>query len=546
MTRILAIANIKGGVGKTTTTANLAAALAARGRRVLAIDLDPQSSLTASIAVTAQLNTLTIADALDGKSAPVESLIVSTTEGFDLVPACRELRSVERELEGRGVRPFGLRDAIAPLDGRYAYILIDCPANAGILTGCALATATDVVIPLPPDYLALQTVDWLVQITQQVRGQLNPNLRVAGLLLAMYAPGTAHARQIITTARARYGIDIPFFSTAIRLDDKLRSAPLARQSILRYAPDSASAAAYRHLAGEIEEGIREPEPVDAAGAMRRARLAGARGDRGAAYRDYCRATELEPQHVAAWIGRAESAEDETEAIRAWARAAQLDPACEQARLQLGSSITAHLIRSSPPAIQELVALGHYLLQAGQQPYAELAFRRVTDLAPEHAEAWLGRARAAQDSQAALAHCDKVISLAPNDARALAEREVIIGRLRAEGETLVQEARRAAQSGERAGAHRLFRRAAELDPHNERAWLGCARTCGDNEQAVGFVERALEVNPDSTEALTLFHWLWTPEPASWTSRVPWSTLISIALALAVLVSTGFLLFQHLFR
>ncbi len=151
MSRIVAIANIKGGVGKTTTAANLAAALAERGCRVLAVDLDPQASLTLSLGVQPHNLPKTIRDALSARAAPLSSLLCHTGANFDLAPANHDLRGAERELDDGQVRIFALRETLEPLRDRYDYILLDCPANAGVFTGNALVCANDVVIPFPPD-----------------------------------------------------------------------------------------------------------------------------------------------------------------------------------------------------------------------------------------------------------------------------------------------------------------------------------------------------------------------------------------------------------
>jgi chromosome partitioning protein len=141
MSRTLAIANIKGGVGKTTTTANLAAALAERGRKVLAIDLDPQASLSLALGIPISTEGQTIREALSVDARPVSTLLIATRENFDLVPASHGLRNLEHDLENGRVHLFALRDALAPVRGRYDYILLDCPASSGVLTGNALAAA---------------------------------------------------------------------------------------------------------------------------------------------------------------------------------------------------------------------------------------------------------------------------------------------------------------------------------------------------------------------------------------------------------------------
>ncbi|HEX7589179.1 MAG TPA: ParA family protein, partial [Anaerolineae bacterium] len=320
MSRVLAIANIKGGVGKTTTTANLAAALVERKHTVLAIDLDPQASLTFSLGITTEDSTKTISDALDARGSTLASILQSTTEHIDLVPASHALNQVAQRLESTHASVTLLRAALEPLREQYDYILIDCPANAGILTGEALAAADQVVVPLIPDSLSVQALSWLLFIVEQVRETANPTLHVAGLLLTMYDPQTRNAREIIESVHRLYGAQVPFYNAVVKYSVLLREAVSAGKSVIAFAPDSQAAMAYRVLAEEIEKGIRETPASELYFVLERGNAALDQKDLKTAYAAFCRATELDAKLVRAWVGRADSAPAWDEGVRSLARA----------------------------------------------------------------------------------------------------------------------------------------------------------------------------------------------------------------------------------
>ncbi len=543
MSRILAIANIKGGVGKTTTTANLAAAVVERGRKVLAVDLDPQASLTLSVGLQPEQLSLTIRDALTLTAKPVSELLQTTRAQFDIVPANHDLRAIERELEAGRIRVFALRDVLEPLRLRYDYILLDCPASAGIFTGNALAAANEVIIPFPPDYLGLQAVDWLLRLIREIKSRINPNLHVAGFLLGMYDPRTRHSRSIISAAQKRYGTEIPFFSSMVPLNVHIREAPLEGQTVLQYAPRSPAAAAYRSLALEVEEGIHEAEPQDVYGAVRRGRAEMEQNDRTSAYIAFCRATEFDPNEIEGWIGRAQSTSDANDAIRCWARAAQLRPADAPVREALKRNLDERLFYATAIDIQELLPLGHFLLEVGQRTLADDLFRRIIELDAKNEPAWIGRAQSALDPQLAVVAFTRALELNPANPQTQRELAEAQGRVRSEAACRVDDARALAQKGDREQAHRLFRQAVEMDPQNDRGWVGCARTCDDQSQALQWVRKALEINPDNAEAQNLYRWLWVPEKEGWTLPLPWQTLVSILLALVILSVAFYLIFQH---
>ncbi|MCL4393848.1 MAG: AAA family ATPase [Chloroflexi bacterium] len=508
MARILAVANIKGGVGKTTTTANLAAALTQRGRHVLAVDLDPQASLTLSFGFQPEQMPKTIGDALDHTATPLAAVAVTTHEGFDLVPANHELNDIARDLEQPRPRMAALRSALEPLRGRYDYVLIDCPANAGILTGLALTAADQVVIPFTLDYLNYQSVKWLLTIVRGVRQALNPGLRIGGIFFTMSLLKTRHAQAVLAALQRDYSSEIPFFSTSVRQSVKLREASSAGKSIFEYAPDSVGAEAYRSLALEIDEGIRPAPANELYNALARAQQAIALQDLRTAYAEFCRATELKPELVQAWIGRAESAAEWDEGARSYARALQIETKPEiQARLvklvkdKLGSAAAAD--------VPQLVTVGHYMAEAGQVDLARRLFERATELDPTHEQAWLGRARTAETARQAVDLAKRGLELNPQSAQAKAALDQANGRLKEEAAKRVEEGTTLLRSGQKAEAHARYQQAVELDPQNDRGWLGCARTTADYRAAFEHARKAVEINPANEEARELYLYLWDP-------------------------------------
>jgi chromosome partitioning protein len=254
--RIFAIANQKGGVGKTTTALALGHALADLGKRVLMIDLDPQSSLTLSLHFDLKtlvkertLYNLLMAikhdEPVDAGSYVKETAI----RGLHIIPATPLLAKAEGELGGELSRETFLKAALVHFEPLYDYVLIDCPPSIGILTANALTAATDVIIPVQADYLALLGAELLMSTAENVRRKVNPQLEVRQVLITMYDQRTKHAHEVLEAIQSKFGDLV--FSTPIKQSVRVKEAPVSGQSIIGYEPDSDVAQAYRLLATEL-------------------------------------------------------------------------------------------------------------------------------------------------------------------------------------------------------------------------------------------------------------------------------------------------------
>ena len=257
MSRIFAITNQKGGVGKTTTCVNLAASLAATKRRVLLIDLDPQGNATMGCGIDKHELEHSVCDVLLGEASIAQTCQDTDLKGLTVVPSNSDWTAAEVALMTTEGRERRLREALAEVSSDYDYVLIDCPPSLNMLTLNALAAAQGVIIPMQCEYYALEGLSALVETIEQIRATVNPNLKIEGLLRTMFDPRNKLANDVSNQLMTHFGDRV--YRTLVPRNVRLAEAPSHGMPVIVYDKASRGAQAYLALAGEILR--REQQPV---------------------------------------------------------------------------------------------------------------------------------------------------------------------------------------------------------------------------------------------------------------------------------------------